>query len=240
MKRCAAIGLALALPVFASCIFQNNPLEPNTPPTIRSYTPPETYICMIAPDSCTFSIGAVDPDGDSIMYLFVLGDSVLSRADTARFYAIKPGGYDIRGEARDGTTKASRQWHVDVLTKENAPPRITSSRPEQAVFSCAVGDAFEFHITAEDDQQQALQYRYLIDGALLSAGSPDLIHRFMERGDFLVEAVAWDGQYGDTVGWNIGVAGFPDTIAPAPILDLGRGARRDRRLDSACLDGAGR
>jgi hypothetical protein len=42
----------------------------------------------------------------------------------------------------------------------------------------------------------------------------------MERGDFLVQGVAWDGQSGDTASWNVNVAGFPDTIAPAPIIDL--------------------
>jgi hypothetical protein len=220
MKRCAVIGLVLSLPILASCIFQNNPLEPNSPPTIRSFTPPETFFSMTAPDSCVFSIGAVDPDGDDIVYLFVSGDSVLSRADTAKFYAVKAGVYDIRGEARDGTTKAFRAWQVTVFSKSNEPPVITSLYPEQTAMACAVGDTLEFRITAEDDAPQTLQYLYLLDGALLQSGSSDLFHRFMERGDFLVEGIAWDGQYGDTVRWDIRVAGFPDTIAPAPIIDL--------------------
>jgi hypothetical protein len=220
MKRCAAIGFVFALSALASCIFQNNPLEPNSPPTIRSYTPPETFFSLTAPDSCVFSIGAVDPDGDDIVYQFVAGDSVLSRADTAMFYAVQPGRYDIRGEARDGTTKVFRDWQVTVFSKDNEPPLITSSYPEQTAVACAVGDTLEFRITAADDRPQTLQYLYLLDGAILQSGSPSLIHRFMERGDFLVEAVAWDGQYGDTVSWSIGVEGFPDTIAPAPIIDL--------------------
>ena len=219
-KRYTAIGLLLALAALASCIFQNNPLEPNNPPTIRTYTPPESFFSLTAPDSCVFSIGAVDPDGDALVYLFVSGDSVLSRVDTATFYAVKPGRYDIRGEARDGTTKVFRDWQVTVFSKDDEPPRITSSYPDQTSVACAVGDTLEFRFTAEDDHPQALQYRYLLDGAPLQSGSSDLAHRFMERGDFLVEGVAWDGQYGDTVRWDINVVGFPDTIAPAPIIDL--------------------
>jgi hypothetical protein len=220
MKTIAITGLVLALATLASCIFQNNPLEPNNPPTIRSFTPPETFFSMTAPDSCVFSLGAVDPDGDEVMYLFLSGDSVLSRGNTAKFYALKTGVFNIRGEARDGTTKVSRDWQVTVFSKEDEPPRITSFSPDQATVACAVGDTLVFHITAEDDHPDALQYRFLIDGQLSQSGLTTFAHRFMERGDFLVQGIAWDGQNGDTASWYINVAGFPDTIPPAPIIDL--------------------
>lgn len=220
MKRVAAIGSVLVFSAFASCIFQNNPLDPNNAPTISSYTPSQTFFSLIAPDSCVFSIGAVDQDGDDIVYLFVLGDSVLSRADTAKFRGVKPGIYDIRGEVRDGTTKAFHDWQVTVLSKDDEPPRITSSYPDQSTVACAVGDTLVFRFTAEDDHPQTLAHLYLLDGALLKSGSADLVHRFMERGEYLLQGVAWDGQNGDTVRWDINVEGFPDTIAPAPIIDL--------------------
>lgn len=223
MKMKIKIALTVALLsalAFQSCIFQNDPLAPNRPPTIQSYTPQLTFFSLTIPDSCVFSIKGGDPDGDNLVYSFVAGDSVLSDCDSVKFYAVKPGVYDIRGEAKDGTTEAYHEWHVTVLEKNNQRPAITWFMPDQRLVACAVGETLEFHFKVTDDHPGALQYSYLLDGALLYSGSPDLINRFMERGDFLFEGVVWDGQYGDTVSWNVSVTGYPDTLSPAPILDL--------------------
>lgn len=222
MKIALAVALLSAL-AFQSCLFQNDPLAPNQPPTIQSYTPQLTFFSLTIPDSCVFSIRAHDPDGDDLVYSFTAGDSILGGCDSVKFYAVKAGQYDIRGEAKDGTTEAHRVWHVTVLEKNNQKPAITWFIPDQRLVACAVGAALEFHFKASDDHPEALQYSYLLDGALLYSGSPDLINRFMTRGDFLLEGVVWDGQYGDTVRWNVSVTGYPDTLPPAPILDLAGG-----------------
>ena len=220
MMKVALAGLLGATLVISSCIFQNNPLEPNQPPSIQSYTPQTTYFTLIAPDSCVFSIKAVDPDGDDIRYVFEVGDSTLGITDSLKFFAVVPGQYDIRAEAWDAGLRVYHEWHVTVVKKDNAPPSITWFQPDQADVACAVGDTLEFHFQVEDDAPEALRFSYLLDGALLRAGSSALIYRFMERGEFLLDGVAWDGQYGDTVSWHVAVTGFPDTTKPAAILDL--------------------
>lgn len=220
IMRLVRVGVLIVTLVFASCIFQNSPLGPNRPPTIQSYTPQLTFFSLFAPDSCAFSISAADPDGDQLAYSFVMGDSMLSRADTLEFHAVHAGEYSIRGEVRDGTTKIYRDWHVTVFEKNNRVPVITGFYPDQSRVSCAVGDTLAFHLDASDDNPVTLQYLYLLDGELFHSGSPDLLTRFTEPGNFVLEGVAWDGQYGDTVSWDLGVTGFPDTIAPAAIIDL--------------------
>jgi hypothetical protein len=223
MMKIAIAGILIAILGLASCIFQNGPLEPNQPPTIRSYTPQATFFSMTIPDSCIFSIRATDPDGDQLAYSFFMGDSMISRADSAKFHAVSVGVYDIRGRAQDGATEAYHDWHVTVIEKNNQKPLITWFLPDQLLVSCAVGETLEFHFKATDDHPEVLHYSYELNGTLLHSGSPDLINRFMERGDFLLEGIVSDGQYADTVGWEVSVTGYPDTIPPAPIMDLSGG-----------------
>jgi hypothetical protein len=220
MMRIAIGGMLLAAALFAGCIFQNSPLSPNQPPTIQSFAPQTTFFSLTAPDSCVFSLRAADPDGDQIACTFAIGDSLLGAGESVKFYAVRPGQYVIRGEVRDGTTETYHEWHVTVLEKNNEPPVISWFAPEQARVACALGETLEFHFKANDDHPASLQFSYLLDGALLHSGSPDLINRFMQRGDFLLQGVVWDGQYGDTTSWDVSVTGFPDTIPPAPVLDL--------------------
>jgi len=223
MRKIICCGMCCSALVAASCIFQNNPLGPNQPPTIESYTPTLTFFTLTAPDSCSFLLRAVDPDGDEIRYAYLLGDSLLSARDSLTFFALRAGEYTIRGEAWDAAAKAKHEWHVTVFERNNVPPEITSSYPEQSRVACAVGQTLEFHFTATDDHPEALQYSYLLDSALLHAGSPDLINRFMQRGEFLLEGIAWDGQHGDTVRWDVSVTGYPDTLSPGTIRDLAGG-----------------
>jgi len=220
MVKIAPVAALCAALAVASCIFQNNPLAPNQPPSIQSYTPQVTYFTLVAPDSCVFSIRAFDPDGDDIRYRFETGDSTLGAADSVTFFAVAPGTYNIRAEAWDAATRAYHEWQVTVIKENNAPPSIKWFQPDQATVACAVGDTLEFHFQVEDDSPEDLQFSYLLDGALLRSGSSDLLYRFMERGEFSLDGVVWDGQYGDTVSWNVTVTGYPDTTNPAAIMDL--------------------
>ncbi|UCF05663.1 MAG: hypothetical protein JSV33_01090 [bacterium] len=221
MSRSITLVLCLTLlALVASCIFQNEPLEPNQLPHISFYDPDSTYLYRLAPDSCLFTIGAVDPDGDGLEYCFTMNDVLVCENDTFVVRFDTTGLYNIQGRAYDKGGYDYKEWIVIVKEKANEPPVISWTDPEQTQVACAVGDTLQFRIGVEDDNPSLLQYSYWLDEALLDAGSPKLIHRFMERGDFILRGMVSDGEYNDTTQWFLRVAGFPDTIPPGPIVDL--------------------
>ncbi len=208
-----------------SCIFQNDPLEPNNPPVIEFYYPPQQYLNMTVPDSCLFVIKASDADGDIIDYRFLVGDSVLGLRDTIMFFAVDSGYFHIQGLAMDGSGCATRSWHITVDAKPNEPPLINKFLPLQQYVSCTVGETLEFMFSVIDDDPEDLVYSYELariegGGDRKFYGSPTLVYRFLERGEFDLRGIVWDGEYGDTIQWFVSVTGDPDTIAPGAIIDL--------------------
>ncbi|MCK4237025.1 MAG: hypothetical protein KAX38_07880, partial [Candidatus Krumholzibacteria bacterium] len=221
MKRWIGIILILVLASgMGSCIFQNDPAKPNSPPIIKSYQPDSTYMYRKVPDTLVFLIRAIDLDGDQLDYRFLIEDEVSSTTNSLVFYADFAGEYHIQGLVYDGSDSVFHNWYVDVRGHDNEPPYINWFLPEQANVACAVGDVLEFHIGVIDDDPASLRYYYTLDSLLLSSTSPNLLHRFMERGDYTLRGIAWDGEYGDTIEWYVGVTGYPDTICPSSIIDL--------------------
>jgi len=206
--------------VLGSCIYQNDPLSPNQPPVISSFEPYGRDLQVVVPDTCIFRVYAHDPDGDELSYFFYVNDSLASMCDSLKYFALSPGLYNIKCKVYDGSTHSDREWILRVLDKENKPPIITWYFPEQAEVSAAVGDTIIFHISAQDDDPESLEYIFMRDSLLLSTGSPELITRVLERGEYTLSGIVWDGQYGDTVRWALTITGYPDTIPPAAITDL--------------------
>jgi hypothetical protein len=206
--------------VYGSCIFQNDPAEPNSRPVLQSYFPQWTHKTMLMPDSCWFGIEAIDRDGDLLSYRFYAGDSVIGTTDSVMFYAVVLGEYTIEGRASDGSDYVSRTWEVTVSEKPNEPPVIDWWYPEQEHVGCVIGESTEFRFSVEDNDPDACTYAFLVDSQEIVSAHPDLVYRFLENGGHLVRGVVWDGEFGDTVTWHVNVTGDPDTIAPAAITDL--------------------
>ena len=220
-----AFGLCLVMLTVGSCLFQNDPMKPNVPPEIASSLPTETYLYMQVPDSVVFSISAVDADRDNLDYTFVAGDSLLANGDRMVFHAKNEGVYLIEGRAFDGKQTAVRSWNVRVFDHPNEPPEITAKSPVDYAITRNVGDTLEFAIAAKDDDPGSLLYSWnirTVDWELVDyvSGTSRLVYRILDTGLYRVQGAVWDGQYGDTTSWFLTMTGFPDSIAPSPILDL--------------------
>ncbi|MBU8920355.1 MAG: hypothetical protein KOO63_00695 [Bacteroidales bacterium] len=223
--------LVIVLSVFSvSCIFQNEPLKPNLPPEIQSFSPPNEPIILQAPsEKVTFSIEASDPDRDELTYVYFLsdsckgsGDSVLCNESTAEFHALKGGAYCIQGRVNDGATHVLRNWFVTVVEESNEPPEIISITPDMDSLSCVVGSTIEFRIGASDEKPHLLRYAYYVNGEQERAFTTSAVfnHRFPENGRYEVQGVIWDFEYQDSITWYINVIGDPDTVLPGGIYDL--------------------
>ncbi|MCD6379502.1 hypothetical protein J7M07_03550 [bacterium] len=230
MRKAGLITLLLFSSVLGySCIFTDDPLVPNQKPQIVSYRPEWMMATLIIPsDSVTLRIEAVDGENDPIRYSFVITnsagdiDSVLSDSDSAVFHAYVSGIYNVQGRAYDSHSFSKHDWFIRVRERLNDPPDIINWVPGSKVVQFVVGTLVDFSLKVEDDHPENLVYGYKIGGWTIKplSKNPCLSYRFLENGCYNLEGVVWDGEYGDTIGWNITVSGDPDTIAPDGIFDL--------------------
>ncbi len=230
MKLTITSFLVCVVALLGSCIFQNDPAMPNSPPYIVSCSPEAYEIMLEAPvDVCSFSLVGKDIDNDQLDYRYILTDlsaedidSVVGTGDIYKFEAKRGGLYRLQGRVYDGTDYAHRDWYLEVIEEYNEPPVAQRIQPDIDSISCAIGNSIEFRIGVDDDRPDMVRYIFMMDGEVEVENSRNPIweNRFMENGIFKVEAVAWDGEFGDTVSWYVSVIGEPDLIPPATITDL--------------------
>ncbi|MBN2071707.1 MAG: hypothetical protein JW814_09650 [Candidatus Krumholzibacteriota bacterium] len=235
MKRNIFITITVILPflILNSCIFQNDPVRPNIPPTIESFSPQSNDTVLYAPtDMVSFDVWASDLDGDELTYEFVVStisgsvvDSMLSSSNSADFFAIKGDRYHIQARVRDGGEQVSVNWYVEVIEDLNEPPVIKSFLPDMESFSCLLMRPVEFRISALDENPEYLRYKFLVKGVNTDyeskwIKSSYISHSFVENGDYQVTGIVWDWEYSDSVSWSVNVTGDPDTVNPGVINDL--------------------
>ncbi|MBD3179069.1 MAG: matrixin family metalloprotease [Candidatus Latescibacteria bacterium] len=228
MKRKNLYLFVAVLLFISSCIFQNDPLKPNRLPVITGYGPADKMQNVIIPGSALdLYIEGVDPEGDDVSYSFAIvnlpgrEDSILCRSNSFHFTAEdRPGLYNVEGRVHDSEGYSSRNWFLNVKRRDNNPHEIVDYYPKTLLIQCALGDTLRFGITrVEDDHPDELNYRYMLGDSLL-VESKYLTHRFLDNDQYTIRGIVWDGEYGDTLTWEINATGTPDTIAPACIVDL--------------------
>jgi hypothetical protein len=226
-------GIVLAA-AFQSCIFQTEPVRPNSPPYIKEASPEDLELDIEVPsDSILFSFTAGDADRDELVYSYVLLDDegeVMEVLHDGPEFVFKPeegteGGrpYHLQGRVKDHSDFAMRDWYVHATELHNDPPVITDDHtPEQLVRTFQLGNEVEFRLGVDDDHPETLRFTFSIDGTPFAymIRNNYARYRFMDNGVFDVRAVVWDGEYADTLSWEITVVGEPDDVPPARITDL--------------------
>jgi len=138
---------------FQSCIFQTEPVRPNSPPYIKDFSPEDLLLVIEAPaNSILFSFTADDPDRDELSYRYVLlGDEgeILEILHNGPDYVFEPeegGFYHLQGRAQDHSDYAARDWYVTFIELHNDPPVIDWYSPDQDSITTLIGLPVEFRL----------------------------------------------------------------------------------------------
>jgi hypothetical protein len=124
-------------------------LPVNLPPVILSASPPNAEFAIIVGGTVEFVIGAEDPEGKPLSYVYTLGETIVSVTRRYLHQANTVGVFDVRAVVSDGESFVSRSWKLRVAAEPDyvSPSKvvITSIGPgtetgEVDIEWTAVGD----------------------------------------------------------------------------------------------------
>ena len=107
----------------------------------------------------------------------------------------------------DSVMKTTCETISLTVTAENRPPEITSYYPEQLVFAIYEGQTVEFNITKYDPDGTIPSTYWYKNNALVKFGEDNYTFTttYGDAGTYYIKALVSDGQYNDSVQWNVTV-----------------------------------
>lgn len=194
------------------------------PPVIKSFSPQASVIGSVVGDSLHFSIAAEDPQGQNLIYRYMLGDSAACMDDEWTYVVEDTGVIDVSGCVSNGVSESVIRWRVTRAPPVNHPPQIADVFPPKPDVSLIVGDVVEFAISAVDPEGKALSYVYTIGGSIVGV-TRLFTYEAIVVGVIQVRALVSDGESFASHTWTLHVAAEPDSIPPArvAVLSIGPG-----------------
>jgi outer membrane protein assembly factor BamB len=183
------------------------PVTPNNPPAVPTVVGPSSgWVGVNYP----FSTRAIDPDGDSVAYLFDWGDGSnlnwtqlvpngATVTDTHRW--VLPGTYIIRAKAKDSDGDTSAFSSGISLTLDTIPSNAPyQPQPPTGPSTGIVGIAYTFSAVTTDPDDDSVAYQFDWDdgtskewSALVPSGTlVSLPHTFNGQGSYNVKVLAKD------------------------------------------------
>ncbi|MBM3327277.1 MAG: hypothetical protein FJY65_09970, partial [Calditrichaeota bacterium] len=195
-------------------------LEPYvSPPEIMEYFPEEFEFETLLSDTITFWVRAVDSQGDSLSYLWAIGNEEVS-TDTAHLFEFTElGDWNIKCVVNDISLADSIQWLVHVREMY-----IFSHIPDSSNLLIRRNTVVPFSIDSVayiDDGRGRPAYRWTLidrldDNRRAEVGQDSAAAiRFERKGRYAVEGLAYLGDSRDSVTWEVEVRGIIRAHWPA-------------------------
>lgn len=110
-------------------------LLPNQPPQIISYEPADTLITLASGTAITFSVNAIDPEGEELYYSWYLGGGLQPVTDPQFTMNMSIAGtYELQVVVDDGELSAPAiTWHI-TITEVHAQPEVPLSNELRGAY----------------------------------------------------------------------------------------------------------
>jgi len=197
----------------------------NTIATITSITPPLGKIILNETDSEHFSIEAIDPDGDFLVFKWRLNDETVSSNDYFDFKTdyepsrdyYSSGYYYLNLTIQDvgkKPTSLSFVWEITVLNV-NRKPELTIIKPKVKDSRINEGDYLEFEIHESDpdtDDTLVISW-YLDENEVQSTGRTyTYVSTSLTVGEHVVKVEVTDGKASVSYSWNLTVIAVEEKV----------------------------
>ena len=182
-------------------------MRPNQPPVLEDLIPdmdsPQT-----SGKSITWTANATDPDGDMVLYRFLLDDKAMTNWSASNSWiwntsSIAPGDYRIKVLIRDGkhasedSSDGSKEEKF-TLIRPNQPPVIEDLRPSMDSPQ-ASGKSIVWTANATDPDGDLVLYKFLINDQPATVWSRfnnfNWITTKMAPGDYRIKVLIRDGKH---------------------------------------------
>ena len=166
--------------------------------SIKTITVGETDLVLLKPK-------ASDEDADRLFYTFT--EPLDSEGKWQTTYG-DAGEYTVTITVSDGELSTSQDVVLSVK-KENAEPSIDSFSPKEGDITINEGDELKFNVVTSDLNKDALSYRWLLDGNVVSE-KEDYSYKtdFDSQGTYKLSAIVSDGEAEDQNEWIVNVKDF--------------------------------
>jgi len=188
----------------------------NGAPEIRSWTPQQDAVTVREDETASFSVSAVDPDGDRLSYEWFIGET---KFGTSKSFTYIPdytssGTYVLTVTVSDGKLNTTLQWALTVTDVNRAPKVRIMSPGEGSVF--VEGTAIQFEGQATDADRDELEYTWTSDRSG-TIGTSKSVTKALEPGTYKIRLTVSDGKTDSYAELSLVVKAKPkkaDTTTP--------------------------
>jgi hypothetical protein len=215
----------------------------NSAPEISSYLPIEDELTISETESISFSVDAVDADGDALTYsweitnLNTMDSSVVSTQHTYTLVTDynSAGVFVLNVTVEDINSNSSQTYHEwDIIVNEkNRAPSINVMEPLDPRPGMNTDEKMNFRVSYEDsDINDELVIRWLIDGEEVATGLTEYEYfpQSYSAGTHIIMVQVTDGKDVTRYSWNVTVSEPPDANDRTDGLDWNEWAKIENVL----------